>query len=105
MHDSAEDPVNRLAAYQPEMELLRAMHLRGVPLIAACCGGFLLAETALFDGHNATTSWWLDAAFRKRYPHVQLDVERMIVEDGMLTTTGASTAIYTYILVIAGKAR
>jgi transcriptional regulator GlxA family with amidase domain len=103
MHDSAEDLVNRLAAYQPEMELLRAMHLRGVPLIAACCGGFLLAETGLLDGHNATTSWWLDAAFRKRYPHVQLDVERMIVEDGMLTTTGASTAIYTYILQLLAK--
>ncbi len=103
MHDSAEDLVNRLATYQPEMELLRAMHLRGVPLIAACCGGFLLAETGLLDGHNATTSWWLDAAFRKRYPHVQLDVERMIVEDGMLTTTGASTAIYTYILQLLAK--
>ncbi|HNV82679.1 MAG TPA: helix-turn-helix domain-containing protein [Arenimonas sp.] len=103
MHDSAEDLVNRLAAYQPEMELLRAMHLRGVPLIAACCGGFLLAETGLLDGHNATTSWWLDAAFRKRYPHVQLDVERMIIEDGMLTTTGASTAIYTYILQLLAK--
>lgn len=103
MHDSAEDLVNRLAAYQPEMELLRAMHLRGVPLIAACCGGFLLAETGLLDGHDATTSWWLDAAFRKRYPNVQLDVERMIVEDGMLTTTGASTAIYTYILQLLAK--
>jgi len=103
MCDSADDLIKRLAGYQPEMELLRAMHLRGVPLIAACCGGFLLAETGLLDGHDATTSWWLDAAFRKRYPNVQLDVERMIVEDGMLTTTGASTAIYTYILQLLAK--
>ena len=98
MHDNAEDAIKKLDAYQPEIELLRAMHLRGVPLIAACCGSFLLAETGLLDGHEATTSWWLDAVFRKRYPNVRLNVERMIVEDGMLTTTGASTAVYTCIL-------
>ncbi|MGH8498723.1 MAG: GlxA family transcriptional regulator, partial [Methylococcales bacterium] len=103
MHDSAEDLVRRLSGYQPEIELLRSMHLRGVPIVTACCGGFLLAESGLLDGHEATTSWWLDAAFRKRYPNVQLDVEKMIVEDGMITTTGASTAIYTFILQLLAK--
>ena len=103
MHDSADDVVRRLENYQPEIELLRNMHLRGVPLAAACCGAFLLAESGLLDGHEATTSWWLDAAFRKRYPNVRLNVERMIVEDGMLATTGASTAIYTFILQLLAK--
>jgi len=103
MHDSAEDLVKRLSTYQPEIELLRSMHLRGVPIVAACCGGFLLAEAGLLDGHEATTSWWLDAAFRKRYPNVQLDVEKMISEDGMITTTGASTAIYTFILQLLAR--
>lgn len=103
MHDSAEDLVRRLKGYQPEIELLRSMHLRGVPIVTACCGGFLLAESGLLDGHEATTSWWLDAAFRKRYPKVNLDVEKMIVEDGMITTTGASTAIYTFILQLLAK--
>lgn len=103
MHDSAEDVVKRLEGYQPEIELLRAMHLRGVPVAAACCGAFLLAESGLLDGHEATTSWWLDAAFRNRYPNVQLNVERMIVEDGMFVTTGASTAIYTFILQLLAK--
>lgn len=103
MHDSAEDLIHRLDGYHPEMELLRNMHLRGVPLVSACCGTFLLAEAGLLDGHEATTSWWLDGAFRKRYPNVQLDVERMIVEDGAITSTGASTAIFTYILQLIAK--
>ncbi len=103
MHDNADDLIKRLEGYQPEIELLRSMHLRGVPIVAACCGSFLLAESGLLDGHEATTSWWLDAAFRKRYPNVQLDVEKMIVEDGAMTTTGASTAIYTFILQLLAK--
>lgn len=103
MHSSAEDLVRQVESYEPEIELLRSMNLRGVPIVAACCGGFLLAESGLLDGRAATTSWWLDAAFRKRYPNVQLDVEKMIVEDGKFATTGASTAIYTFILQLLAK--
>jgi transcriptional regulator GlxA family with amidase domain len=98
MHSSAEDLIDRVHGYGPEIELLRAMHLRGVPLAGSCCGTFLLAEAGLLDGHAATTSWWLHAAFRKRYPRVKVDIERMVVEDGNITTTGASTAVMSYIL-------
>jgi len=103
MHASGEDMLERLAGFGPEIELLRHMNLRGVPLVASCCGTFLLAEAGLLDGRRATSSWWLDAVFRKRYPHVQLDVEKMIVEDGDITTTGASTAVLGYVLQLIAR--
>ncbi|HWS40666.1 MAG TPA: helix-turn-helix domain-containing protein [Arenimonas sp.] len=103
MHESPEDAVAKLANYQPEVELVRALHLRGIPIAAACCGSMLLAESGLLDGRAATTSWWLDATFRRKFPKVQLDVERMIVEDGKFTTTGASTAVLTYVLQLIAK--
>lgn len=103
MHSSGVDLVQRLAGYGPEIELLRAVSLRGVPIAASCCGGFLLAEAGLLDGHHATTSWWLDNAFRRRYPNVSLDVERMIVEDGGITTTGASTAVMGFVLQLLAR--
>lgn len=103
MHTSPEDVIHKLADYKPEIELIRALHLRGIPIAAACCGSFLLAESGLLDGHEATTSWWLDATFRNRYPKVQLNVEKMIVEDGRFTTTGASTAVLTYVLQLLAK--
>ena len=103
MHSSAEDLVARVRDYAPEVELLRTLHLRGVPLAATCCGTFLPAEAGLLDGRAATTSWWLHAAFRQRYPRVRVDIERMIVEDDAVTTTGASTAVLSYVLQLLAR--
>jgi transcriptional regulator GlxA family with amidase domain len=83
---------------QPELELLRKLHLRGVRIAASCSGSFMLARTGLLDGHRATTSWWLAGAFRQRFPKVQLDADQMLVEDGQLITSGAATAVLTMVL-------
>lgn len=103
MHSSARDAADRLAGYGPEQELLRALSLRGVPLAANCCGSLLLAEAGLLDGRRATTSWWLDGVFRTRYPRVSLDVQQMVVEDDGITTTGASTAVMTWLLQLLAR--
>ncbi|WP_374604140.1 GlxA family transcriptional regulator [Arenimonas sp.] len=103
MHASVQDALERVRAYGPEIELLRALSLRGVPLAANCCGSLLLAEGGLLDGHEATTSWWLDGAFRSHYPRVRLDVQRMVVEDGDIATTGASTAVMGYMLQVLAR--
>lgn len=103
MHDGVADAFRRIAGYGPEIELLRAVSLRGVPLAANCCGSLLLAEAGLLDGREATTSWWLDGAFRERYPRVRLDVQRMVADEGDIATTGASTAVMAYLLKVLGR--
>lgn len=103
MHCSGLELVDRLAGLDEEIALLAAQHAGGLPLISACCGGFLLAEAGLLDGRRATTSWWLDATFRSRYPQVRLDVEAMVVEDGPLTTAGATTAVLGHLLELVAR--
>lgn len=103
MHDSVEDLLGRIPQFAPEIALLRSLHLRGVRLATACCSTFLLAETGLLDGRSATTSWWLDAAFRLRYPKVTLRADRMLVEDGPFLTCGASTAVMSLVLRLVGE--
>jgi transcriptional regulator GlxA family with amidase domain len=69
---------------------LRAWHAGGARIAAACIGGFVLAESGLLDGHEATTTWWLGPLFRQRYPGVRLDESRMLVVSGEFVTAGAA---------------
>lgn len=103
MHGSSAELIDTLPALQPEIALIRAMHARGVHIASACSGAILLAEAGLLDGRRATTSWWLDALFRERYPKVQVDIQQMIVEDGPVTTSGATTAVLSYVLRLVAR--
>ncbi|MBN3726759.1 GlxA family transcriptional regulator [Burkholderia sp. Ac-20379] len=69
---------------------LAAWHADGVRLAASCLGTFILAETGLLDGREATTNWGLAPVFRQRYPAVRLDESRMLVPTDLGATAGAA---------------
>ncbi len=71
------------------------MHGRGALLCSACSGMFLLGETGLFDGRDATVHWSYAPAFRTVFPRVHLFPERALVfagERSELVSSGASSA-------------
>lgn len=59
-------------------------------MCAACIGTFVMAESGLLDGQQATTTWWLAPLFRRRYPRVHLNESDMIVSSGRFVTAGAA---------------
>ena len=59
-------------------------------IAGACTGTYLLAASGILDGRRATTTWWLSADFRARFPDVALDESRMVVPDGPIVTAGAA---------------
>jgi transcriptional regulator GlxA family with amidase domain len=71
-------------------DALRQMARGGTTMSAACIGTFVLAESALLDGHRATTTWWLAPLFRQRYPLVRLEESHMIVTSDRFVTAGAA---------------
>lgn len=70
--------------------LLRQRAREGARIAAACIGTFVLAESTLLDGEEATTTWWLSPLFRQRYPKVRLDESRIIVHSHRIVTAGAA---------------
>ena len=98
MHRSTDDLIERVESLLPELDLIRRVHLSGVRIAGTCSGSFLFAESGLLDGHRATCSWWLAAAFRQRYPAVHLEADAMVIEDGGFYTAGGACSIQSLML-------
>jgi transcriptional regulator GlxA family with amidase domain len=76
-------------------------HIRRIAAI--CTGAFILAEAGLLNGKRATTHWLHSNAFRKFYPKVQLDEDKIFVVDGQIWTSAGLTAGIDLALAIVEK--
>jgi transcriptional regulator GlxA family with amidase domain len=91
----------------PELvEWLRAMHGRGALVCSACSGIFLIAETGLFDGMDATVHFGYARAFADAYPDVPIRPERVLVISGRreeLISSGASMTWHDLVLYLIAR--
>lgn len=74
------------------VEWLADHHTSGGQVATVCAGSFLLAETGMLDGRDATTHWNLAEMFRRRYPAVNLQVQRLLVDCGDYICCGGVSA-------------
>lgn len=76
------------------LETLRRSYQRGARIMTLCTGTFLLAAAGLLDGRCVTTHWAWAAELAARYPGVQVDPQRLYIDDGqILTSAGTAAAI------------
>lgn len=78
---------------------------KGAVIAASCSATFVLAQAGLLDGHEATTTWWLRGAFAKRFPKVELSVEKMVVESERVLTAGSAFAHADLMLALIARTR
>jgi transcriptional regulator GlxA family with amidase domain len=75
------------------VDWIRRMHGRGAVLCSACSGIFLLAESGLFNGKDATVHFLYASMFANAYPAIPIHPERVLVVSGEreeLVSSGAS---------------
>jgi transcriptional regulator GlxA family with amidase domain len=81
-----------LKANRPFLPWLRECHQRGTVLATWCSGAFMLAAAGILDGKSATTHWAMAEFFTSQFPQVNLQPERMIVDEGDVITCGGATS-------------
>src|SRR5262249_16349797 len=73
-----DDQFRRHAGLLPWLRKKAAL---GAYIAGTCTGAAYLAEAGLLDGRQATTHWATADAFRRRYPRVNWQPEKLITED------------------------
>ncbi len=89
--------------YPRLVDWLKRMHDEGARLCSACSGVFLLAETGLFDGRDATVHFGYAREFAACYPAVPIHPERVLVIAGPredLVSSGASNTWHDMVLYL-----
>lgn len=76
----------------PLIAWLREKHAQGVVLAAVCGGVFILAETGLLAGRQATTHWSFSDRFSARFPEVLTETDHMVIDYGDVVTAGGVLA-------------
>ncbi|MCZ0963185.1 GlxA family transcriptional regulator [Paracoccus benzoatiresistens] len=81
-------------------------HGAGATICSACSGLFLIAETGLFDGVDATIHWPYARMFTAQYPAVRAHPDRALIvagPRGELVSSGASTSWHDLVLYLIGR--
>ena len=74
---------------------LQSVRAAGGLVCSACNGSLLLANAGLLDGCSATTHWAFVDHFRRYYPQVKLEANRILVTataDGRVVTAGGMSS-------------
>ncbi len=71
---------------------LRNQHSRGAHVAASCSSVFILGESGLLKGREATVSWWLNKSFRQRFCDIDLRPDQLVTDDDRVHCAGGFTA-------------
>jgi putative intracellular protease/amidase len=89
------------------LEWLRRQAAKSAMIIGVCAGAKVVGEAGLLDGKRATTHWFFLKELRDKHPSVRYVADRrLVVDQGVATTTGISASMpmsLTLIEAIAGR--
>jgi transcriptional regulator GlxA family with amidase domain len=92
--------------YPQVVAWVRRMHENGAVLCSACLGIFLLAESGLFDGRDATVHYDAAGIFAETFPEIPIHPERVLIISGEreeLVSSGASVAWHDLALHLVAR--
>jgi len=86
---------------------IRDQSSKGAIIVGICAGAKVVGDAGLLHGKRATTHWYSVKELREKHPTMRyIEDRRLVVDDGVATTTGISASMpmsLTLIEAIAGR--
>ena len=82
---------------------IREQYKNGAEIASICTGAFLLAATGLLDGRNCSTHWNAATDFRRLFPNIHLQTDKLITAAQGIYTNGGAYSFLNLILFLVEK--
>jgi transcriptional regulator GlxA family with amidase domain len=82
---------------------IREEYQGGSEIASICTGAFLLAATGLLDGKTCSTHWNAATDFRRLFPNVNLQTDKLITATKGIYTNGGAYSFLNLILFLVEK--
>lgn len=85
------------------IDWIRAQYKGGAEIATMCSGAFLLAATGLLEGKTCSTHWNLAANFRRLFPTIDLQPDKLITSEKGIYTNGGAYSFLNMVLFLVEK--
>jgi transcriptional regulator GlxA family with amidase domain len=82
---------------------LKKMYGGGAAIASICTGAFLLASTKLLDRTTCSTHWFAADQFRKMFPDVDLQPDKLITDEKRIYTNGGAFSFLNLLIYLIEK--
>ncbi len=84
-------------------EWLNKAHHSKTLLCSVCSGVFFLAQAGLLNEKTVTTHWGLVSEFKTRYPEIELNTKKILIDEGDIITAGGLMSWTDLGLALVGR--
>jgi transcriptional regulator GlxA family with amidase domain len=85
------------------VDWLSNQYKSGAEIATICTGAFMLASTGLLDGKSCSTHWSAADHFRKMFPKVNLQTDKLITDENGIYTNGGAYSFLNLMLYLVEK--
>jgi len=82
---------------------IKEQYKMGAEIASICTGAFLLAATGLLDGKTCSTHWNTATDFRRLFPNVHLQIDKLITAEPGIYTNGGAYSFLNLALFLVEK--
>ncbi len=97
------NPLAALKENNEAIEWIHKQHELNALIISNCTGSFFIASSGIINNKVATTHWFMAGLFEKSYPDIQLNSNKLIVDNGQTILSGGASSFQNLMIYIIEK--